>query len=130
MRQHGSYRAAARGCRTDHRRHTDAGWRPDRITVPAQIEAERGHAGGVQIGQERREAFARRRVLMGQHRQRVARAGLAVRVDEQSAEHEAVGGRDGARDAVANIIAEFDLTLGLSGLTSVKEITTDAVTRT
>lgn len=42
----------------------------------------------------------------------------------------AVGGRDGARDAVANIIAEFDLTLGLSGLTSVKEITADAVTRT
>ena len=42
----------------------------------------------------------------------------------------AVGGREGARDAVANIIAEFDLTLGLSGLTSVKEITADALTRT
>lgn len=41
-----------------------------------------------------------------------------------------MGGREGARDAVANIIAEFDLTLGLSGLTSVKEITADALTRT
>lgn len=41
----------------------------------------------------------------------------------------ALGGRAGARDAVANIVAEFDLTLGLSGLTSVVAITRDAVTR-
>lgn len=42
----------------------------------------------------------------------------------------ALGGRSGARDAVGNIVAEFDLTLGLSGLTSVAEISRDAVTRT
>ena len=35
----------------------------------------------------------------------------------------ALGGREGARDAVANIVAEFDLTLGLSGLTSIAEAT-------
>ncbi len=39
----------------------------------------------------------------------------------------ALGGRDGARDAVANIIAEFDLTLGLAGLSSVTEITRDSL---
>ncbi|WP_182346426.1 alpha-hydroxy-acid oxidizing protein [Tomitella gaofuii] len=39
----------------------------------------------------------------------------------------ALGGRDGARDAVANIIAEFDLTLGLAGLTSVGEIARDSL---
>lgn len=41
----------------------------------------------------------------------------------------ALGGREGARDAVANIVAELDLTLGLSGLTSVSEITRAALTR-
>ncbi|WP_038171498.1 alpha-hydroxy-acid oxidizing protein [Tomitella biformata] len=41
----------------------------------------------------------------------------------------ALGGRAGARDAVANIVAEFDLTLGLSGLTSISAITRDALTR-
>lgn len=35
----------------------------------------------------------------------------------------ALNGRDGARDAVANIVAELDLTVGLSGLTSVAQAT-------
>ena len=39
----------------------------------------------------------------------------------------ALAGADGVRDVVANIIAEFDLTMGLSGLTSVAEITQDAL---
>ncbi len=39
----------------------------------------------------------------------------------------ALDGRDGARDAVANIVAEFDLTLGLSGLRSVAEIGPEAL---
>src|SRR5699024_9795315 len=39
----------------------------------------------------------------------------------------ALNGREGARDAVADIIAEFDLTLGLAGLTSVGEITRDSL---
>ena len=38
-----------------------------------------------------------------------------------------LGGWEGARDVVANIIAEFDLTMGLSGLTSVAEIGRDAL---
>ncbi|MEE1929802.1 alpha-hydroxy-acid oxidizing protein [Streptomyces sp. TRM 70351] len=41
----------------------------------------------------------------------------------------ALAGAEGARDAVADIIAEFDLTLGLSGLTSVAEVTKDALQR-
>lgn len=41
----------------------------------------------------------------------------------------ALGGRAGARDAVANIVAEFDLTLGLAGLTNVAAITRDALAR-
>ncbi len=41
----------------------------------------------------------------------------------------ALAGRAGARDAVANIVAEFDLTLGLAGLTKVTAITRDAVRR-
>ena len=39
----------------------------------------------------------------------------------------ALAGWEGARDVVANIIAEFDLTMGLSGLTSVAEIGRDAL---
>ncbi|MGJ0118876.1 alpha-hydroxy-acid oxidizing protein [Williamsia sp. MIQD14] len=39
----------------------------------------------------------------------------------------AINGRDGARDAVANIIAELDLTLGLSGHTDVASLTPDAL---
>jgi isopentenyl diphosphate isomerase/L-lactate dehydrogenase-like FMN-dependent dehydrogenase len=38
-----------------------------------------------------------------------------------------IAGADGARDVMANIIAEFDLTLGLSGLASVAEIGPDAL---
>jgi isopentenyl diphosphate isomerase/L-lactate dehydrogenase-like FMN-dependent dehydrogenase len=41
----------------------------------------------------------------------------------------ALAGQAGARDVMANIIAEFDLTLGLSGLTSVNELGPDAVRR-
>jgi isopentenyl diphosphate isomerase/L-lactate dehydrogenase-like FMN-dependent dehydrogenase len=41
----------------------------------------------------------------------------------------ALAGADGARDAVANIIAELDLTLGLSGLRSLDELTPDALRR-
>jgi lactate 2-monooxygenase len=39
----------------------------------------------------------------------------------------ALAGSEGARDVVANVIAEFDLTMGLSGLTSVAEIGRDAL---
>ncbi|MCF3938123.1 alpha-hydroxy-acid oxidizing protein [Gordonia tangerina] len=39
----------------------------------------------------------------------------------------ALAGADGARDVVANIIAELDLTLGLSGHTSVADITREAL---
>lgn len=41
----------------------------------------------------------------------------------------AIAGADGARDAVANIIAELDLTLGLSGHTSPTELDVDALQR-
>jgi isopentenyl diphosphate isomerase/L-lactate dehydrogenase-like FMN-dependent dehydrogenase len=41
----------------------------------------------------------------------------------------AIAGAAGARDAVANILAEFDLTLGLSGRRSVDEIGPDALRR-
>jgi isopentenyl diphosphate isomerase/L-lactate dehydrogenase-like FMN-dependent dehydrogenase len=41
----------------------------------------------------------------------------------------ALAGQAGARDVMANIIAEFDLTLGLSGLTSVDELGPDALRR-
>ena len=34
----------------------------------------------------------------------------------------ALGGRDGVRDVLANIVAELDLTMGLSGVTSVAQI--------
>jgi len=40
-----------------------------------------------------------------------------------------LAGQTGARDVVANIIAEFDLTLGLSGLTSLAELGPDALRR-
>ena len=39
----------------------------------------------------------------------------------------ALAGADGARDAVANIIAELDLTLGLAGHTNVDELTPEAL---
>ena len=41
----------------------------------------------------------------------------------------ALAGQAGARDVMANIIAEFDLTLGLSGLTSLDELGPDALRR-
>ena len=41
----------------------------------------------------------------------------------------ALAGASGARDAVANIIAELDLTLGLSGLRRASEITDEALRR-
>jgi lactate 2-monooxygenase len=41
----------------------------------------------------------------------------------------ALAGEAGARDVMRNIIAEFDLTLGLSGLSSIGELTPDALRR-
>ncbi|MGV9826042.1 alpha-hydroxy-acid oxidizing protein [Gordonia sp. NPDC003429] len=41
----------------------------------------------------------------------------------------AIAGAAGARDAVADIIAELDLTLGLAGYTSVREVSTDALAK-
>jgi isopentenyl diphosphate isomerase/L-lactate dehydrogenase-like FMN-dependent dehydrogenase len=41
----------------------------------------------------------------------------------------AIAGADGAEAVLRNIIAEFDLVLGLSGHRSVGEITADAVRR-
>ena len=41
----------------------------------------------------------------------------------------ALAGEAGARDVVRNMIAEFDLTLGLSGLTSLAELTPEALRR-
>jgi isopentenyl diphosphate isomerase/L-lactate dehydrogenase-like FMN-dependent dehydrogenase len=42
----------------------------------------------------------------------------------------AVGGEQGARDVLLNLIADFDLTLGLSGYTSCAQLTPEALTRT
>lgn len=39
----------------------------------------------------------------------------------------ALAGADGARDAVANIVAELDLTLGLAGHTRVDDLTPEAL---
>jgi isopentenyl diphosphate isomerase/L-lactate dehydrogenase-like FMN-dependent dehydrogenase len=39
----------------------------------------------------------------------------------------ALAGADGARDVVANIIAELDLTLGLSGYTNAADLTSAAL---
>jgi isopentenyl diphosphate isomerase/L-lactate dehydrogenase-like FMN-dependent dehydrogenase len=39
----------------------------------------------------------------------------------------ALGGSDGVRDVIANLVAELDLTMGLSGLASVSEIGRDAL---
>jgi len=39
----------------------------------------------------------------------------------------AVGGQRGVEEVIGNVLAEFDLTLGLAGCTSVREITRDAV---
>ena len=41
----------------------------------------------------------------------------------------ALAGAEGARDVVANIIAELDLTLGLSGHTSTAELTPASLKR-
>ena len=41
----------------------------------------------------------------------------------------ALDGHDGARDAVANIIAELDLTIGLSGHTFMRTLDSDALKR-
>ena len=41
----------------------------------------------------------------------------------------ALGGQSGARDAVANIIAELDLTVGLSGLRTLDEVGPEALRR-
>jgi L-lactate dehydrogenase (cytochrome) len=41
----------------------------------------------------------------------------------------ALGGSDGVRDVIANLLAEFDLTMGLAGLASVGEIGRDALAR-
>jgi isopentenyl diphosphate isomerase/L-lactate dehydrogenase-like FMN-dependent dehydrogenase len=37
----------------------------------------------------------------------------------------ALGGRDGVRDVLANIVAELDLTMGLSGVGAVSQIGPD-----
>jgi isopentenyl diphosphate isomerase/L-lactate dehydrogenase-like FMN-dependent dehydrogenase len=42
----------------------------------------------------------------------------------------AIAGEEGAREALRNLIAEFDLVLGLSGHRSVGELTPEALTRT
>jgi isopentenyl diphosphate isomerase/L-lactate dehydrogenase-like FMN-dependent dehydrogenase len=42
----------------------------------------------------------------------------------------AIAGEEGAREALRNLIAEFDLVLGLSGYRSVAELTPEALTRT
>jgi isopentenyl diphosphate isomerase/L-lactate dehydrogenase-like FMN-dependent dehydrogenase len=41
----------------------------------------------------------------------------------------AIAGEAGAREALRNIVAEFDITLGLAGLTSVRDLDANAVTR-
>jgi lactate 2-monooxygenase len=41
----------------------------------------------------------------------------------------AIAGEEGAREALRNLIAEFDLVLGLSGYRTVAELTPDALTR-
>ncbi|HYR93049.1 MAG TPA: alpha-hydroxy-acid oxidizing protein, partial [Methylomirabilota bacterium] len=39
----------------------------------------------------------------------------------------ALAGEDGVRELLRNVIAEFDLTLGLAGLRDPREITTEAL---
>jgi isopentenyl diphosphate isomerase/L-lactate dehydrogenase-like FMN-dependent dehydrogenase len=39
----------------------------------------------------------------------------------------ALAGQDGVRDVVANVIAELDLTLGLSGIGSVADLGSDVL---
>jgi lactate 2-monooxygenase len=41
----------------------------------------------------------------------------------------ALGGEAGVREVIANFLAEFDLTLGLAGLTSAEAIGRDALVR-
>ena len=41
----------------------------------------------------------------------------------------AVGGEDGVREVIRNLRADFDLTMGLSGVASVRDIRPDNVTR-
>jgi lactate 2-monooxygenase len=41
----------------------------------------------------------------------------------------AVGGETGVRDLLQDLVAELDLTLGLSGLRSLAELDSDALTR-
>ena len=41
----------------------------------------------------------------------------------------AIAGEDGAREALRNILAEFDLTLGLSGARTIPELTREALVR-
>ena len=41
----------------------------------------------------------------------------------------AAGGEDGVREVIRNLRADFDLTMGLSGVASVADLTSDAVTR-
>ena len=42
----------------------------------------------------------------------------------------ALAGEDGVREVIENFLADFDITLGLAGFTSVAEITADALVRT
>ena len=41
----------------------------------------------------------------------------------------AAGGEDGVREVIRNFRADFDLTMGLAGVTSAREIGRDNVTR-
>jgi lactate 2-monooxygenase len=41
----------------------------------------------------------------------------------------AIAGEEGAREALRNILAEFDLTLGLSGHRSIGELSPEVLTR-
>jgi isopentenyl diphosphate isomerase/L-lactate dehydrogenase-like FMN-dependent dehydrogenase len=40
-----------------------------------------------------------------------------------------VGGEDGVREVIRNLRADFDLTMGLAGVASVREIALDNVVR-
>ena len=59
----------------------------------------------------------------------IALGAKAVLVGRPYAFGLAVGGEDGVRDVLMNLIADFDLTLGLSGYTRCSELTAEALSR-
>ena len=69
------------------------------------------------------------RVLTSPRRWALALGADAVLIGRPHIYGLALDGADGARDAVSNIVAELDLTLGLSGQMSVRTLDSSALER-